>query len=451
MSIEDDDYDLDDDVLDGMFDEDDFEDDLDDFDEIKDEGMSFDEDEVLFEEDDNDGMGGADDALIGTEKKKFAIDIGFDKIAIIGAVIVGVIVLVFQVTTKTAEQKVETFQSALTMKGATDGEVFGQSQSKDITPTAPESQGEQQAFLYEPDALNVLPNNLKDGAIVKDLEIAPVQNPAPSKKVSQFVSTLPESSNEEPVGEFVSASGDVLKSQMDFIPEDSAAAKDNASSDFEKDLMELEGDNTPEETKIITQSQEDLTFVPIAQVIEPQDKADAQKIDEQQAVALQKQRQEAQAIENEMAQLRHEVEKLKREKARLAEQARIEKEALVKMEASKKRLAAEKERMEQAQAVSAAAAKARAQQAALKKKQKEAAQQKASISKEVAPPKVKEKRVVWELRAAQPGKAWISEKGKQDITAVTVGSSVRGLGKVRSILIQDGRWVVIGSDGRVQQ
>lgn len=455
MSIEDDEYDLDDDVLDGMFEDDDFDDeDLDDFDEADDEGMSFDEDDVLFD-DDEDGMGGAsDDALIGVEKKKFAVNIGFDKIAIIGAVIVGVIVLAFQVTTKKPTQGVETFQSALTMKGATDGEVFGESQSKDITPTAPQNQGNQQAFLYEPDALNVLPNNLKEGVIVKDLEIAPVKNPAPAKKVSEFVSTLRPTKNTEVIGEFVSTSGDVLKSQMDFIPEELESVQ-KETSDFEQELKELEGLNAPDKTEAVSkQEQEDLTFVPIAQVIETQvpvvnrDVAIEQRAIESQA--------ETQRIEDEVLLLRREVENLKREKARLAEAARIEKEGLKQIAASNKRLEEEKVRLARDTAAQREAQrKAKEEAQRLKKAQeKRVMAEKAVKPATVAPPAVKGRKVVdviWELRAAQPGKAWISEKGKQDIIAVNIGSDIRGLGKITAISMKNKRWVVTGTEGAVQQ
>lgn len=59
--------------------------------------------------------------------------------------------------------------------------------------------------------------------------------------------------------------------------------------------------------------------------------------------------------------------------------------------------------------------------------------------------------VQWELKAAQPGKAWISQKGKSDIRPVVVGENVAGLGRVQSISMSDNQWVIIGSAGRISQ
>ena len=59
----------------------------------------------------------------------------------------------------------------------------------------------------------------------------------------------------------------------------------------------------------------------------------------------------------------------------------------------------------------------------------------------------------WILKAAQPGKAWISEKGQTDSKTITVGSYVSGLGKIKSIeqLPTTGRWVVTGSKNTLHQ
>jgi len=59
----------------------------------------------------------------------------------------------------------------------------------------------------------------------------------------------------------------------------------------------------------------------------------------------------------------------------------------------------------------------------------------------------------WVLKAAQPGKAWIAEKGQTDSKTITVGSYVSGLGKIKSIqqLPTTGRWVVTGSKNTLHQ
>jgi len=59
----------------------------------------------------------------------------------------------------------------------------------------------------------------------------------------------------------------------------------------------------------------------------------------------------------------------------------------------------------------------------------------------------------WVLKAAQPGKAWIAEKGQTDSKTIVVGSYVSGLGKIKSIqqLPTTGRWVVTGSKNTLHQ
>lgn len=57
----------------------------------------------------------------------------------------------------------------------------------------------------------------------------------------------------------------------------------------------------------------------------------------------------------------------------------------------------------------------------------------------------------WQLRSAQPGKALISESGSSDFRTVVVGDTLRGLGKIVSIDIEDGKWVVTGTQGRILQ
>lgn len=61
------------------------------------------------------------------------------------------------------------------------------------------------------------------------------------------------------------------------------------------------------------------------------------------------------------------------------------------------------------------------------------------------------KSVNWVLRAAQPGVATISPEDGSDLRRVEVGDRVSGLGKIQSIAVENGKWVVQGSEGRVTQ
>ena len=57
----------------------------------------------------------------------------------------------------------------------------------------------------------------------------------------------------------------------------------------------------------------------------------------------------------------------------------------------------------------------------------------------------------WQLRSAQPGKAVLAPKGSNDLKTVEIGDTLPGLGRITSIAVEDGKWVVQGTKGRVSQ
>lgn len=57
----------------------------------------------------------------------------------------------------------------------------------------------------------------------------------------------------------------------------------------------------------------------------------------------------------------------------------------------------------------------------------------------------------WALRSAQPGRAIISSRGGNDFKTIETGQRVSGLGIVRSIGLENGRWVVRGTDSIISQ
>lgn len=57
----------------------------------------------------------------------------------------------------------------------------------------------------------------------------------------------------------------------------------------------------------------------------------------------------------------------------------------------------------------------------------------------------------WVLRAAQDGMAWVSPTADGELQRVTVGQSLSGIGKIKSIEMVDGAWQVIGTTGRIRQ
>ena len=57
----------------------------------------------------------------------------------------------------------------------------------------------------------------------------------------------------------------------------------------------------------------------------------------------------------------------------------------------------------------------------------------------------------WQLRSAQPGRAMLSPQGSNEMRSVAVGDSVTGLGKITSINIENGNWIVRGTKGFVSR
>lgn len=57
----------------------------------------------------------------------------------------------------------------------------------------------------------------------------------------------------------------------------------------------------------------------------------------------------------------------------------------------------------------------------------------------------------WEIRAIQPGVAWVAPPGGDDMQAIAVGDNLSGLGVIRSISVVDGVWVIEGTKGRLRQ
>lgn len=469
MSIEDDDdYDLDDEVLDEAFEED-LEEGLDDFD----EEMSFDEDEALFEDDDEYTQLAAQEQP-GAQKKKLNIDIGFDKIAIIGAILVGVIVLVYQVTTKTAEQRVEIFQSVLTMKGATDGEVFGESQSENIATVAPESKENQKAFLYEPEALNDLPDNLKDGELVLDSEITAYDGEKTNARRDQSGEFLSGRKNERAVpieeqkGEFVSITGELVKKPtpkeqrpVQREPVQETPEKKLVNMDEVKSLPTIDTSGFEQEQEKIDSAKKELNFVPLDKIaVKQKDQKPrppaasenlAPKMIPEKTTMWDDDEKIQSADDTELLVLKAEIQRLKSEKMALQRKAAAlqeENDKIVAVQSSvqsdtkQAEKPAVKEISEDAMEVSKAEPQPELVKPIVKKPVKKAAP---------APKKTVETVTNWQLRAAQPGKAWISSQGKRDMIAVTVGDTVKDLGKIVAISNQNGKWVVLGSEGQVRQ
>lgn len=57
----------------------------------------------------------------------------------------------------------------------------------------------------------------------------------------------------------------------------------------------------------------------------------------------------------------------------------------------------------------------------------------------------------WILRSAQNGQAYVSRRGQPDMLNIGIGDTLSGIGRITAIEQQNGRWVVTGSLGRIEQ
>ena len=59
--------------------------------------------------------------------------------------------------------------------------------------------------------------------------------------------------------------------------------------------------------------------------------------------------------------------------------------------------------------------------------------------------------MAWELRGASPGEAYLADTNSGNMRTIAVGDTVRGIGRVNSIAIENNQWVVRGTNGVVTQ
>lgn len=80
-----------------------------------------------------------------------------------------------------------------------------------------------------------------------------------------------------------------------------------------------------------------------------------------------------------------------------------------------------------------------------------AAAQKKRVKKVSKPRKTVIQKKAWVLRSASPGRATLAEKGSNDLISVEVGNNIKGLGRIKSVQIENGRWIVRGTTGSVSR
>ncbi|MCI5060378.1 MAG: hypothetical protein MRY79_04820 [Alphaproteobacteria bacterium] len=440
------------------------------------------------DEDEDEGEGLAPGAGLRKTGGGFEIDLSFNAIAIIAALGLGVLVLGYQlVTNKPAV--VERFVSAIGMVGLTDGPIFGGEKegNADGTLTMDQVQDKNkqktggkndQGFLYEPD-------------ILKDMEMAPRIDdtpPMPTPIVATVEEETPSTINQQvprsppdygaifdsrdkaplpdtPVDEApaqtekekpVTQKADEVSKQVpqktkdDFEQDDMFSKKDTVDT-FGEALGDVTGDvmgtnalgleevTSPTEqqrqmpeTKVVEQVVEEAVAEPsIQEVVETTPEKAISKVsqDNTQPEPSSSLPDPVNPVSSQLQEAQQRIEELQKNE----DTYRAEIESL---KGKIEELSAKQSVMAQSAKPSNTVPKTTSGQAPKKK---------------IATRKSSAPAGKWELRAAMPGKAWVAKKGQRILTPVIVGDTIEGMGRVRSIDLVSGRWVVKTSKGQIRQ
>ncbi len=450
-------------MVDDKNDIDDFDDfdDLDEFDDFSDEA-AFDEDDSLSSFEDVDGDveetasdGVVDEKLVSEGKESFLSKFSFNQIVIFGAVLLGGIVLFFQLSGSKPPVNPDSFTSSLNMSGATDSLVFRDETRNAKKNTAVDPQeniptNANSGLLNNADALDSLEINFEDdvpmpvpisseGALDdEDILLKGVEdNKGDVTIAAEFDTPSPEGAIQAPNGFGAdvfsavddpienSVTGPVLDSLAITTPEtDTSVAITPTDA---KDVAVVLEENPDAELEILTNR---VTAQPLNKVSvnEPEsDMADNKAEMADTPDVLKIENSESQSNQTPMFE------------KKLAEITAEKDQKISDLENTIADL------QKQIEAMKAADEKPQMAEKPAPKKQAVASKPKAPVKK--AQPKT----VQWELRAAQPGKAWVAQKGRSDLQPVIVGDTLSGLGRITSITFVNNSWIVVGQNGSIKQ
>lgn len=457
------------------------EDDLDDDDDFL--GGSAGDDDEEEEEEDWDLLGEGDDieAGLGAEKDKSDSalgDLSFNTKVIIGAVVLGVCVLVYQLVTTKPEITVDAFVSALSMDGISDGPVFGEStiETNEIESADIEKKEETKGFLHEPDVLNSMQTELQDSPPMPTpiTEEQPGNNSSDSSKNVVMPMAQPEKTemaNEEKsedidqIPQVPRPPEDVKVPDIGETEKQESPAKKNISEvaditklpnaeDFLKAAIEArsEKDQTKKEenekqAEPITQKESvEIPEIPNKdeKKIKIEDIKDLKISNKNPEISTQDSMQISSDVEEKLSMI---VSRLENMESQIEE---IKQGDNSQIENMNEKLSTLEKEMEEIGSMTASVKKQEPKQETKKqtpvKKTKAVTPKKKATAKKPATSSSR-----WELRAAQPGKAWVAKSGQNNMQPVVVGDSLSGIGRVTSISFNGSRWVVVGTSGQILQ
>jgi intracellular multiplication protein IcmG len=345
-----------------------------------------------------------------TGKSKSGFKLSFNTIVIGGAVLLGAGVFYMQFMKSPNNANGERFASSVNMQGATDGTVFGETGDDTQTEQVSENNNqetsqEETGFLFEPDVLDSMEVEITDtppqpvpvadieeeGVNVQNIEdvglVEPVQNNINLDQSEETIAETSENLIQAPRSPVVETR--IAQPQVEETPDLSEVMMEESSTTSQNAQTNMSLDANLAALKTV---EEKLDVIATR----------LNKIDER--------------IDNVVEDNNTAIQELTKD-------------------------------LKQAEVKLSSAQKAAASNQVMKSKP---AAVKTSVQKKVAKPAVSKPKI-WELKAAQPGKAWVSSKGSQNIKAVTVGDNLEGLGRITAISFNNGQWIVSGTNGKITQ
>ena len=401
-----------------------------------------------------------DKNLYSTGEKK---GMSFNTMVIIGAVVVGGGVMMMTVMNSSKQQAVGgqgIFQSALNIAGVMDGTLFGTKDDSSATDqTGVDQQAQEQGFLDNPDVLTSPPQPAPISPAETDsADATGPLTPMPDLSANEIPRTpdeqvpveIPASAEETaaPVAEQnLPKAEDILKQAManrdkkSEVEEQAATPEPVPVSPVPIEMPPVEM-ASPEQPPVLLQ--------PEPQAVVPAPLPETAAVDTKVVTEL----------ENRIETLLSRIDGLEDELSSVHEEKKSNDLQMKEtVQSLKKEIAALKERpapvAAKAEPEVKKAEKPKAVPAPIKAKVAEPVED--TTMSDTSPAPAKKAAVVaqpsgqWELRAAQPGRAWVSKAGERDMQGVEVGQTLAGIGRVTAISYQNGRWTVVGTQGQIQQ
>lgn len=370
-----------------------------------------------------------DESLMAKEKKG-GLNLSFNTIVIIGAVIVGFIVLVVQVTkAPSGGQGGERFVSALSHQGADDGilsedqgeqanqtsqnEEESQSQET-LASTQIEGVSQEEAFLFEPDVLDAMGD-----------ELNAIPQPAPIMEVEETTDEV----SLEPNIEDVVLSDVVSDTQIEDESTDVAGSQQPRPPVLESVTEELvqEIEQSNELLGVDNNGEKAVSLQDVSSdsdADQTQQEVNRENVAEVPTVSV-----DLSSIEEKLDQITSRLDDMD------VQMSQMQGDVSSKIDSVQDNVTKLEKRVE------SVAARAQQQTASPRSSSRQAPGPKPVSQKAVPSPQTPS----WELKAAQPGKAWIAQKGSSELKPIQVGDRVNGLGQIQNITFDGGRWRVIGS------